>query len=74
MQIRSLLAILVTCSAAFGCQTPPAQSVGEQARSEPPVRTGTRLPGHGAGMTGTIGADDYRNDRARQGSTADIVR
>lgn len=74
MQIRSLLAILVTCSAAFGCQTPPDQSVDEQAKAEPPVRTGTRLPGHSSGMTGIIGADDWRSDRARQGSTADIVK
>jgi hypothetical protein len=75
MQMRSLLAVLAACSAACGCAVPPddPESV-QQAKPEPAVRTGSRLPGTASGMTGQIGAEDYRNDRARQGSTADIMK
>lgn len=72
MQMRSLLAILVASSAACGCALPPDDPQSEQqARPEPVVRTGSRLPSTGSAMTGNISKDDYQDQRSRSGGAAE---
>jgi hypothetical protein len=72
MQIRSLLAVLAASSAACGCAVPPDDpGSAQQARPEPTVRTGSRLPGTGSGMTGNISKDDYQDQRSRSGGAAE---
>lgn len=71
MRVRSLLSVLVTCSAAYGCTIPTNEPVAApaQSRSDPEVRTGTRLPGNNSGMTGSVSKDDWQNQRSREGAS-----
>ena len=73
MRIRSLLSLVVSCGAVCACAAPANEPVSAQPR-DPAVRTGTRLPGNNSGMTGNIGADEYRDGKARQGSSGDFMK
>lgn len=73
MHIRSLLSLLVCCSALCACAAPATEPVSAQPR-DPAVRTGTRLPGNNSGMTGSIGGDEFRDGKARQGQAGDLMK
>lgn len=73
MRTRSLLSIVVSCGALCACAAPANEPVSAQPR-DPAVRTGTRLPGTNSGMTGSIGADEYRDGKARQGQAGDLMK
>lgn len=73
MRIRSWLSLVVSCGAVCACAAPTNEPVSAQPR-DPAVRTGTRLPGNNSGMTGHIGADEYRDAKARQGQTGDLMK
>lgn len=75
MQIRSLLGILVSCCAAFGCATPANEPAAGQLRTvpDPVVRTGSRIPTNDpAATSGTreITRDDWMDQKSREGSRA----
>jgi hypothetical protein len=72
VSIRSLLGVLVACSA-FGCASTPSDPAA-QARVDEPVRTGTRLPGVNSGMTASESKDDYQDQKARSGGAGAFVR
>lgn len=79
MQIRSLLGILVSCCAAFGCATPADQPAAGQLRTvpDPVVRTGSRIPTSdpaATSRTGEMSRDDYQDQRARQGGAGQIFK
>ena len=73
MHIRSLLSLVVACGAVCACAAPTNEPVSAQPR-DPVVRTGSRLPGNNSGMTGNIGGDEYRDGKARQGQTGDLMK
>jgi hypothetical protein len=73
MRIRSLLSLVASCGAICGCAAPTNEPVSAQPR-DPVVRTGSRLPGNNSGMTGNIGGDEYRDGKARQGQTGDLIK
>lgn len=75
MRIRSLLSVLVLCSTAYGCATPPNEPAAGQLRTvpDPVVRTGSRIPSSdpaATSRTGEISRDDWMNDKSRSGSSA----
>lgn len=74
MRIRALLTILVSCCAAFGCETLPDQAATTKTRAEPEIRTGTRLPGNNSGMTGSVSKEDWQNQRSRQGGAGELFK
>lgn len=66
MPIRSLFSALVLCSGAYGCATLPNEPAAPQSKSDPVVRTGTRIPTNDpAAMSPArqISRDDWMNDR-----------
>lgn len=73
MRTRSLLSLVVSCGAVCACATPANEPVSAQPR-DPVVRTGTRLPGNNSGMTGHIGGDEFRDGKARQGQTGELMK
>lgn len=75
MRIRSLLSVLVLCSTAYGCATPPNEPAAGQLRTvpDPVVRTGSRIPSSdpaATSRTGEITRDDWMDQKARQGAGA----
>lgn len=73
MRIGSLLSLVVAGAVVGACAAPTNEPVSAQPR-DPVVRTGTRLPGNSSGMTGTIGGDEFRDGKARQGQTGDLMK
>jgi hypothetical protein len=73
MRIRSLLSIAVAGAAVGACAAPTNEPASVQQR-DPVVRTGTRLPGNNSGISGTIGGDEFRDGKARQGQTGDLMK